>query len=64
MSMKEFAKLDDEQLQKRDAELRRDLFNLRAQMNTGSLKKFSELKSTRRDIARVQTLQRQRQMTK
>lgn len=41
-------------------QLRRALFNLRLQKATGQLEKPHMLRETRRDIARVETLLRQR----
>jgi large subunit ribosomal protein L29 len=54
---------DDELLDKRD-ELTRGMFNLRIQMATGQLDSTARLKSTRRDLARVRTIIRERGLDK
>ncbi len=51
----------DELLQK-DVELRKELFNLRFQHATHQLENTSRLKLVRRDIARVKTIIREKQM--
>lgn len=44
------------------SELREDLFRLRMQHHTGQLDNVSKLKTTRRDIARINTILREREM--
>jgi large subunit ribosomal protein L29 len=43
------------------SELREDLFRLRMQHHTGQLDNVSKLKSTRRDIARINTILKERE---
>jgi large subunit ribosomal protein L29 len=52
--------LSDEELVKRLAEGRENLFNLRFQMATGSLDATSRLSLAKRDIARILTIQAER----
>ncbi|HUT54032.1 MAG TPA: 50S ribosomal protein L29 [bacterium] len=54
---------DDELLDKRD-ELTRGRFNLRIQMATGQLDSTARLRGTRRDLARVKTIIRERGLEK
>ena len=44
------------------SELREDLFRLRMQHHTGQLDNVSKLKTTRRDIARINTILREREI--
>ena len=58
----ELAQLDDEELENRLAEYRRELLNLRFQLATSQLDNYSRMASARRDIARVLTLMREREI--
>ncbi|MFN7955498.1 MAG: 50S ribosomal protein L29 [bacterium] len=49
-----------EELKGRERELREDLFHLRLQHATGQLRNSARLREVRRDIARVQTVLKQR----
>lgn len=53
---------DEDELRARLSELRAELFNLRFQHATGQLENPIRLRDVRRDIARVLTLQRQREL--
>ncbi|MDD4902887.1 MAG: 50S ribosomal protein L29 [Candidatus Bipolaricaulis sp.] len=44
------------ELEQKERELKRKLFNLRFQRATGQLDNSAELKKTRRDVARVMTV--------
>jgi large subunit ribosomal protein L29 len=50
----------DDQLQGDLAELKREAFNLRFQAATNQLERPARIKEVRRDIARIKTLQTQR----
>lgn len=50
----------DEELGKELLELSREAFNLRMQSGSGQLAQFSQIKSVRRDIARVKTVMNER----
>ncbi len=49
-----------DQLQDSLLQLKKEQFNLRFQGASGQLEKTSRMKSVRRDIARIKTIQRQR----
>jgi large subunit ribosomal protein L29 len=57
---RELRELSDEELTKRLAESRAELFNLRFQAATGALENTARLTLTKRDIARILTIQAQR----
>jgi large subunit ribosomal protein L29 len=57
----EASELDVEELQRRVAETRRELFNLRFQHATGQLENTGQLKEVRRNIARLLTVLNQKQ---
>lgn len=56
MKARELRELSVEELDQRERELKRKLFNLRFQRATGELDNTAELAKTRRDIARVMTV--------
>ena len=60
MKAKELRDLSDEELVKRLAESRENLFNLRFQMATGALDATSRLLLAKHDIARILTIQAER----
>ena len=53
--------LSDEELERRLAESRRELFNLRFQSATGALENAARLKLTKREIARILTVRTERE---
>ena len=57
----ELRDLSDEELEHRLAERRQELFNLRFQSVTGALENTARLKLTKREIARILTVQNERQ---
>ncbi|MGC8497932.1 MAG: 50S ribosomal protein L29 [Acidimicrobiales bacterium] len=58
----EVRQLGDSELMGRLAETRRELFNLRFQQATGQLDNSGRLREVRRDIARLATLVREREI--
>ena len=60
MRARELRDLSDEELVKRLAEGRENLFNLRFQMATGALDNTARLSLAKRDIARILTVQAER----
>jgi len=60
MKIKEIRELSDEELQSELERLRRRLFDVRAQAVTEKLADPSMLAKTKRDIARILTVQKQR----
>ena len=61
MKAKDLRELNDEDLAERLVETRRELFNLRFQSQTGALENVAGLGLVRREIARILTLQNERQ---
>ena len=60
MKARELRDLSDEELVRRLAESRENLFNLRFQMATGALDATTRLSLAKRDIARILTIQAER----
>jgi large subunit ribosomal protein L29 len=58
----ELRELHDEELENRLAEASQELFNLRFQHVTGQLDNYARLGDLRREVARVKTLLRQREI--
>ena len=63
MRTRELRELSDEELDKRLAASREELFNLRFQAATGALENTARLGLAKRDIARILTLKAQRANT-
>ena len=64
MKPRELRDLTDDELAQRLAERREELFNLRFQGATGALESTARLKLTKREVARIMTVQRERQAAK
>ncbi len=62
MKAKEVRDLEDDELQKRLDSLKGELFNLRFQLATGQLDNPMRIRDVRRTIARVKTIQREREL--
>jgi len=60
LKARELRELSDEELAKRLAETREELFNLRFQDATGALDNTARLGLTKRDIARILGIQAER----
>jgi large subunit ribosomal protein L29 len=58
----EIRDLNDEELVRRLAESKEELFNLRFQVATGQLDNNRRLHTVRRDIARIYTVMREREL--
>jgi large subunit ribosomal protein L29 len=63
LKARELRELSDEELEKRLAESRENLFNLRFQIATGALENTARLGLAKRDIARILTVQAERKNT-
>ncbi len=63
MNTSELRDLSDTELVEQLAEFKQELFNLRFQLVTGQLDNPRRLKQVRHDIARVLTVQRQRELS-
>ena len=62
MKAKEIRELTDAEAQAKLRDLRQELFNLRLQQQTARLERPSRIREVRRDMARIQTVLRQRQL--
>ena len=62
MKAEEIRDLTDDELVRKLADLKEELFNLRFQMATGQLDNPMRMKVVTRDIARVKTVQREREL--
>jgi large subunit ribosomal protein L29 len=58
----EIRKLSQADLEKKAIDLKSELFNLRFQLATGQLDNPSYIKSVKKDIARVKTILREREL--
>jgi large subunit ribosomal protein L29 len=58
----ELRELNDAELANKLRESKEELFNLRFQLATGQLEDFSRINDLRKDVARVNTLLRQREI--
>jgi len=58
----ELRELDDEELETRLREAKEELFNFRFQHVTGQLDNYARLGQVKRDIARMRTLLREREI--
>jgi len=57
--VKELRGLSQEELAKRENELKKELFELRFQAATGQLEQTARLKEVKKQIARIKTVQRE-----
>ena len=62
--MSEYRGMSDEQLELSLRDLEKNLFHLRFQSATDRLETPSEIRKAKREIARVKTVQRQRELVK
>ena len=62
-SARELRELDDEELETRLRESKEELFNLRFQHVTGQLDNYARLGQLKKDVARMHTLLRDREIT-
>ena len=62
MKPKEIHEMTDAEAQAKARDLRQELFNLRLQQQTARLERPSRLREVRRDVARIETILRSRQL--
>lgn len=62
MKAEEIRDLSQQEIERRLRELKEEFFNLRFQNATGQLDNPMRLKQVKRDIARLKTVQRQREL--
>ena len=63
MRARQLRDLTNDELAKRLADTRQELFNLRFQAATGALENSARLRLAKREIARILTIQQQRETT-
>jgi large subunit ribosomal protein L29 len=63
MKARDLRQLSDEELLRKIAESREELFNLRFQAATGALENTARLQLAKREIARILTIQHERSRT-
>jgi large subunit ribosomal protein L29 len=59
MKAQEIRDLSEKERQEKVTDLGQEIFNLRFQLATGKIENPSRLKSLRRDVARIKTIQRE-----
>ena len=64
MKMEEIIKLSTEDLDKKIKESKKELFELRLKQAVGNLEKPSQIKELRKSVARMKTIQRERELEK
>ncbi len=62
MKIKEIREMSAADLEKKLAELKEELFNLRFQMATGQCENTSKVREVKKSIARIKTIQRQAEL--
>jgi large subunit ribosomal protein L29 len=62
MNAKELRALNQEELNKKLAEAKEELFNLRFQMSTAQLDNPRRVRQVRRNIARIETVRHEREL--
>ena len=62
MKAKEIRQMSEKELDSKLLELKTELFNLRFQLATGQLDNPMRIKAVRKDIARVKTIIREREL--
>ncbi len=64
MRASELKDLTAEELLKKERELKEEIFNLRFQHSTGQLDNTARLRQVRKDIARIETVLREKELNK
>ncbi len=60
MKAEELREATDEELQEKEVEMRRELFNLRFQLATAQIENPMRVRVVKKDIARIRTILRER----
>jgi large subunit ribosomal protein L29 len=60
MDGKELRNLEDAELVEKERQFKQELFNLRFQLATGRIENPMRIRQTRRDLARVKTIRREK----
>lgn len=61
MKSNEIREMTVEEIQRKGGELKQEFFNLRFQHGSGQLENTARLKQTKRDIARIETILKEKQ---
>lgn len=61
-SAQDFRELTDDELTKKEIDIKEELFNLRIQVSTQQTTNYARLKELRRDVARINTIKREKQL--
>ncbi|GAB5052597.1 50S ribosomal protein L29 [Pediococcus ethanolidurans] len=64
MKAKEINELTTDEMLKKEQDYKDELFNLRFQLATGQLENTARLKQVRKNIARIKTVLRQKELNK
>ncbi|MCF8054378.1 MAG: 50S ribosomal protein L29 [Deltaproteobacteria bacterium] len=64
MKVKEIRALDIAELKKKEVTLAEELFRLRIRKSTSQIEKVSEIGRIRKDIARIKTILREKEVTR
>jgi large subunit ribosomal protein L29 len=64
MKAKEWRELDLEEVEAKMGQLRTELFTVRIRKETGQLENTAKLRTLRRDIARAETILREKQVSR
>lgn len=62
MKIKDLRELSDKELESKIIETKKELFNLRMKQSTGTLEKPSKIRELRKDVARMKTILREREL--
>lgn len=62
MKAAEVRDLSEDEIRTRMKELQEELFNLRFQLATGQIENVGRIRTVRRDLARLKTIQHERQL--
>lgn len=58
----ELRELNDEEIDKKEGELKEELFNMKFQVATQQTTNFARLKQLKKEIARIQTIKNERRL--
>jgi large subunit ribosomal protein L29 len=62
MKAKELRELTPEEIKKKEKDLKEELFNLRFQHSTGQLENTARMKSIKKDVAKTETVLREKEL--
>ena len=62
MKSSEIRELKDEELKRKERDIKEELFNLRVQLSTRQTTNVGRIKKLKRDLARILTIEREREL--